>query len=255
MSMIRRHEGKACDAVIKRIEAREGHLRSGVRLEQRVELVCRIGGQLFAFEHTAIEPFEQLFKLEQKAPAHFQPIQERLINALPDTEHFVLQVPAMATLGLRPREIERLQDALVDWIKETAPSLPVVRLPSFAIPLRYQAVPGVPFEVFLIRSVRGGPPGQLSVTHLVERNLEEERFARIRRAYQRKCLGQLAPLQKAGARTVLIFEASDLQMTNHLLVAEAIRKIERTAGHRPNEIYLLIPEVLSIDACPIARPD
>jgi hypothetical protein len=105
------NEGKACDAVINRIEAREGQTRGELRFPEQehhtapVELVCQIGRQLFALEHTSIEPFEQHKKLEVKAPAHFQPIQKRLAGFLPPEEHFELQVPAKATLGLRPQEI------------------------------------------------------------------------------------------------------------------------------------------------------
>jgi hypothetical protein len=127
----------------------------------------------------------------------------------------------------------------VDWIKATAPTLPIVRIPGFAIPLHYSKVPGVPFEVFLVRSVRGGRPGQLSITHLVERDLfEENRVERVRRAYEAKC-PKLAMWQQAGARTVLIFEESDAQMTNHFLAAKAIHKVEEQTGHKPNEAYLL----------------
>lgn len=74
------NEGKACDAVIRRIEAREGHTRTELRFPERehhsapVELTCRIGHHLFAFEHTSIEPFERLTELEAKAGAHFKPI-------------------------------------------------------------------------------------------------------------------------------------------------------------------------------------
>jgi hypothetical protein len=102
------NEGKACDAVIKRIEARKGQTRGELRFPERehhaapVELVCLIGGQHFAFEHTSIKPFEQHMELEVKAPAHFRPIQERLTGLLPTDGHFVLQVPAKATLRLRP---------------------------------------------------------------------------------------------------------------------------------------------------------
>ena len=187
------NEGKACDAAIKLIESREGQIRSQLRFPERehhvapVELVCQIGERLFAFEHTSIEPFEQHVELEAKAPSHFRPIQDRLTGFLPAHEHFVLQIPAKATLSLRPREIRQMQDALVDWIKETAPTLPIVRIPGFVMPLRYSNVPGVPFEVFLTRSVRGGRAGQLSVTHLVERDLfDEGRISRVKRAYEAK---------------------------------------------------------------------
>jgi hypothetical protein len=97
-------------------------------------------------------------ELKVKAPAHFRPIQERLTGHLPADEHFVLQVPVKAMLCLRPREIQQVQDALVNWIKMTAPTLPVVRIPGFAIPLHYSQVPGVPFEMSLCDLCAGADP-------------------------------------------------------------------------------------------------
>jgi hypothetical protein len=57
------NEGKACDAVIRVLEAPEGQTREGLRSPEQdghvapIELTCRIGNPLFAFEHTGIEPF------------------------------------------------------------------------------------------------------------------------------------------------------------------------------------------------------
>ncbi len=83
--MRRFNEGKACDAVIRHIEAREGQPRGNIRFPERekhaapVELICQIGGRLYAFEHSGIEPFEQHTELEAKA----QPIRDRVHGLLP----------------------------------------------------------------------------------------------------------------------------------------------------------------------------
>ena len=76
--MNRFSEGKACDAVIRHIEAREGNARQDVRSPEQqgdvapVEISCSIGGQLFVFEHTGIEPFEGQIEIE--AQGHFKPL-------------------------------------------------------------------------------------------------------------------------------------------------------------------------------------
>jgi hypothetical protein len=68
------HEGKACDAVIRRIEEREGGKRQNLRLPERerhlapIELACEIAGRLFALEHTGIEPFAGHMRLEADPP-------------------------------------------------------------------------------------------------------------------------------------------------------------------------------------------
>jgi hypothetical protein len=67
------HEGKACDAVIRVLEARERGNRRDVRSREKdgdpapIELTCRIGDRPFAFEHTGIEPFAGHVKFEAEA--------------------------------------------------------------------------------------------------------------------------------------------------------------------------------------------
>src|SRR6202030_3666064 len=52
------NEGKACDAVLRHLEARERAERSNIRRPEEehhvgpVELVCNVGSALYAFEHT-----------------------------------------------------------------------------------------------------------------------------------------------------------------------------------------------------------
>jgi hypothetical protein len=73
------HEGKVCDAVIRVLEAREGHSRRDVRSPEQdghpapIELTCWIGERLFAFEHAGIEPFTGYAKLKAEAQRHFDP--------------------------------------------------------------------------------------------------------------------------------------------------------------------------------------
>jgi len=63
------HEGKACDAVLRRIEAREMAVRRDVIFPERehhagpVELICNIGAQKYAVQHTIIEPINKFFRV------------------------------------------------------------------------------------------------------------------------------------------------------------------------------------------------
>ena len=67
------HEGNACDAVVRYLERREGAARANLRFPERerhpapVELLCAIGGHLFALEHTGIEPFAGYMQLQREA--------------------------------------------------------------------------------------------------------------------------------------------------------------------------------------------
>jgi hypothetical protein len=90
--MSKTNEGKACDAVIRRIEDREGSSRYDVSLPELerhaapVEIACMIGERQFAFEHTRIEPFDGHIRLQSDAMVHFKPVEERLAEGLPQTE-------------------------------------------------------------------------------------------------------------------------------------------------------------------------
>jgi hypothetical protein len=61
----------------------------------------------------------------------------------------------------------------------------------------------------------------------------------VRRAYDKKC-SKLAAWKKAhGARTVLILEENDIQITNHELVGEAVRQVEASLTDLPDEVWLV----------------
>ena len=86
------HEGQACDAVSQHIERRAGAVRSALRFPDKeghaapVELVCTIGDQLYAMEHTSIEPFEGHMRGNAEDDPLIQPIVAgvagRLLNRL-----------------------------------------------------------------------------------------------------------------------------------------------------------------------------
>ena len=249
--MIGSNEGRACDAVIRRIEEREGNLRRDIFSPERdnhparVELVCSIGDKQFAFEHTRIEPFERYIKLEAKEQEHFQPIRDKLKGRLPPNEHFVLHLPVKATLALKPSRLETVQDAIVEWVKLKAPTLPIARHDCYVSDLNYHRVKGVPFEITLHRVARGGLAGEISFVHLIEVSIEAERQSRILRAYEKK-IGKLEHWRKGGARSVLIFEEKDVWLTDLEIVANVVSEIEKTAINKPDELYLL--------RTPVAKP-
>ena len=126
--MSKTNEGKACDAVICRIEARVGSSRHDLTLPEKeghaapIEVACRIGERLFAFEHTRVEPFEGHIRLQADAPDHFRPVEQRLAGIFaPDT--LLLTVPAKAIQRLNRRQIETMRDS-GRLVIHNAPTLP-----------------------------------------------------------------------------------------------------------------------------------
>lgn len=101
----RYNEGKAIEAVLRRIEARD----QAVRLNdgrspddlndpdplRRVDYVCTVGKTLHAFEHTGIEPFADQIELEVHNRKLFAPIVTRFSNR-PDRELWEFHVPVEA---------------------------------------------------------------------------------------------------------------------------------------------------------------
>jgi len=126
---LRFNEGQACDAVLQHLERRAGAARSALRFPDKeghaapVELVCTIGDQLYAMEHTGIEPFEGHMRGNAEDDRLIQPIVAGVVGRLPPDEEFQLQIPAGAMEGLRVREVATVQRLLIDWIVASAPSL------------------------------------------------------------------------------------------------------------------------------------
>jgi hypothetical protein len=240
----RSNEGKACDAVLREIEARVGAARRDLIFPEKmrsvgpVELVCTVGTQFFAFEHTRIEPFAGHIQLEAEAKRHFQPITERVASQLPVESRFELQMPAGAMLGLSDQTARPIQHALVAWILATAPELPTTRPGRYILPIRKIKPPGVPFAVSLHRWPRDGFPFPFAIQHVAAGDVEAGRRERIRAAYDKK-VPKLLRWKASGARAILILEEDDIFLTNHFNVADALARVEESRADRPDEIYLL----------------
>lgn len=238
------NEGKACDAILRDIEARVGAERRDLAFPEKthsvgpVELVCRVGTQQFALEHTRIELFAGHIQLEAEAKRHFEPITERIVNNLPPESRFELVVPVGAMRGLNDRAAGPIQDALARWILEAAPGLPLARPGRYVLPIQKVTVPGVPFPISLHRWPRDEFPFPFVIQHLVAGDVEAGRRERIRAAYDKKA-PKLSQWKASGARTILILEEDDIFLTNHFNVADAVAQVETSRTDRPDEIYLL----------------
>ena len=123
---LRFNEGRACDAVLRLLEARDGAQREAVcfpereRHEYPVELACRISGQLYALEHTGIEPFTGHVRVDAESKRRIQPLVDRVAARLPQTEEFELQVPIDGLAVLRGKQLDDLHARLAEWIERIA---------------------------------------------------------------------------------------------------------------------------------------
>jgi hypothetical protein len=241
------HEGKCCDAAIRELERRFGVTRCDLRspeLERAVapvELTCRLGDQLFAIEHTGIEPFAGHMQLQAEGARDFEPVKEALAGLLPPDDFFDLHVPVGAMQSLPRGARTKVRAALVEWIKATGPTLPRSEIHRYTLPIVKVMPPGVPFEVTLHRHVRPAIfTHTFSVTHLVTAaDQEEERRARLRLTCEKKFPKLAWWKRNAGARTVLVLEDNDMQLSNPTSIYQALATVEAEFDDRPDEVHLV----------------
>ena len=113
----RYNEGKAIDAVLRHIEAREAlsRLNDGRSPDddqdpdpkRRIDYVCTVGSQLYALEHTGIEPFPNQIKMQVDNETLFAPVMARFDKQISGTEYWELHVPVDASVGLSSQKDQK----------------------------------------------------------------------------------------------------------------------------------------------------
>ncbi len=240
------NEGKACEAVVRVLEAREGKSRDNVRLPEQehhaapIELACNIGDRLFALEHTGIEPFSGHMQMEAEADMLFRSIETMVAGKLPPNDTFELGIPVNALQGLKKKDLARIQTALAEWVEATAPTVPVAPYACYLRSIQKVQPPGVPFDVRLDRFQSVFPPGRFQIKHSIpNEDLEPLRAIRIRAACDKKFPKLEVWRQDAQARTVLVLEDNDIQLTNPQRVFDTLAALQHEFTNWPDEIYLV----------------
>jgi hypothetical protein len=260
-AVLKFHEGLACEVIVRHLERRTNSARSNLRWpeEERhpspVEIVFTLGAQLYALEHTGIEPFKGHMRMDAEASRHYNPIVDALNTTLDHAAVFELNMPANAFEGRDMREIRRIQDALIAWVKTTAPSLPKRHYADYRGYTGPITVSGIPFPVSLFRFEPALAPGHhFHIKHVVS-NVEELRTDRIRQAVDRK-FPKLADWKRTcSARTILVLEDNDIQLTNQVIVAETFIPLARARPDRPDETYVVASCADPWHACPVLIDD
>ena len=262
------NEGKAVDAVIRAIEAREacgraddGWSPDDRRIDdpaRRIEYAVTIGDRLFAFEHTGIEPFPDQIRMSIDNEALVTPILQRFGHR-PDKEFWQFLFPNEATVDLKRRNIPDIQAALIAWIDANADQVPVVWYGDrFANRPLGVEIREVPFRFSLHRSKFPSVTplgGHFVCSPVVADNIEPARQARLRTACEKKS-PKLAKWKQDGAYTVLVLEENDIHLTNHSLVTDALELAEAEMPDSPDEVFLVstcLPEKWFVSC--LRRPD
>jgi hypothetical protein len=247
-----KNEWKACDAVIRVLEARVGAMRENAHSPERtrvgppVEYRFDLDGTHYALEHTYIEPFED----EVRSGAHFseflKPIVKELGNTMPRPGFFKATFPLDPSAGMKPRERAEAQKRVVAWLRDAAkrlhdkkPELGKHDLYPHDAWLR-EKPEGLTFEIHLARELFRDMPekamGRLVISRLAPEGYEELRVDRIRRSFNAKC-PKLERCRTEGARPVLALESNDISLTNHVLVGDAVEKVLAERSDAPAEVF------------------
>jgi hypothetical protein len=239
------NEGKACDAVARLLEQRTGTVRQNVTTPDTdghpdpIELAVKIGGTLYALEHTGIEPFDNQIDLAKSSQALFVPLVEQIQQIVPAGEIYSLLFSHDAASKVKRKAHAGTREALLKWIVATAPTRPLHDAHRLDIGCQKLAVDGVPFPVSLTRQRRPNQHWCSVKVGFFPPEGEELRVQRIARAFAKKLPKLIAWKQKHHARAVLVFENTDIQLTNHIAVTDAVIAIAKDSQHRPDEIYLV----------------
>src|SRR5262249_55521794 len=155
-------------------------------------------------------------------------------SALSPNEILEVHIPLGALTGLNNKELRRIQDALVRHIILTAPGVPVRSYADYIGDLRPVTPVGVPFPVTLYRFDSLGLPAECKVVHRLPRDREVLRAERIRLACEKKFPKLAVWKASDGARTILVLEDNDIQLTSPQAVADTFLPIAMARDDRPD---------------------
>jgi hypothetical protein len=209
---------------------------------RRVDYVVTIGGKLFAFEHTGIEPFLDQIKFEVDSDGLFGPVIAQF-DYRSDVEFWELYVPVDATAGLARNKVAQVQITLSAWIHANAENVPVVRYGDrFGNPVMGENVADVPFRFSLHRMnfpKETALSGRLVLRPVVVGDLAMARQHRLRNACEKKFPKLAEWKRNDGAHTILVLEENDISLTNPQLVTDAMFLAETGMADIPDEVFLV----------------
>ena len=126
--LIQRNEGKACDAVVRHIEACTGDTRKSLRHPETdhegppVDLRLKVGAQEYAIEHTLLQMYPNMIKYVGAFNTIHKFVGKRISGPLPGAVHYELHVPIKVSFPRGKKHRERALHSLVEWILSSARS-------------------------------------------------------------------------------------------------------------------------------------
>ena len=251
--LIAKNEGKACDAVLKRIEICSGETRSDLwhpELEQDgppVDLRVTVGAQEYAIEHTLLQPYPNRIGHGAIFNRIHKFIRERIPNPLPGPVHYELHVPIKVKLPKGRRQCEQALYGLLEWVFITAQKLHERR---FEVP---------PVDFFVNNSIRGQPkgfdqefelfrwpegmptqrePGVLSMWFSALEDDEQSLKHALGETFDKK-FPKLCACRSLNVRTILVLESFDPPFSHLQHIGNVLPELLAHRTDCPDEIYLV----------------
>ncbi len=250
------NEGKACDTVLRVVEAQTGAVRADIThpeddgIGPPVELRLNMRSQNYAIEHTLIEAFPGQIHTGAEFGRFIDPVIDELSETLPGPAVYDLYFPIDARLGVRQDRLQQLRNNFIVWVREQAqqlhernPEKPTRERHPRGIEDQYRGrPPGFPYDVSLHRNAHWSSSsrhdGVLLASRYAPENVEEQRAVRLRTTLDRKC-PKLQKCKEEGARTILVLEDNDIALSNYVLIGDGLVSLLEEFTNLPDEIYLV----------------
>lgn len=248
------NERKACDAVIRALEALSGVARSNghspedQKLNPPVEYAFDLAQQRYVLEHTVVEAFDGQINTDVDFKNFVTPIESDLDGALPKPGFFQATFEIHPTKGMKPKAIAEAQKKIIVWIKATAAELhnefPILEPKEQNIRgrlnFRQTTLDGVRIRLqrevgwFVVDEAQG----RILTSRFAPKDYEKLRIARVKGAVDRK-LPKLHQSKGANARSILVLENRDLALSSHIGIGDAVEQVLAGRSDVPDEVWLV----------------
>lgn len=185
---------------------------------KKVELICSVGGEKVAFEHTQIESYENEIRDGCHISAFMGGVAEQLTEDLP-AGTFTMGVTTDVVLGLTGKPAKEAAAELAAWIEGNSKAMADGY--NHEDPATHSRLVDAPIEG-RIWFRPGDAPGKLGFARSTPDALEKERAERIQTAYESK-LPKLAAEREKGRSRCLVFENRDLSLGNAMLIRSSAK--------------------------------
>jgi hypothetical protein len=239
------HEKEVCEAIIPILNRRKNDVFKKIadpdkenRRDKAVEFVWQGNLSGYVVEHTRIESYAKQIEDNHRFSQLMSALENKLSHTLPAPGYYELGIPVEASLI--PMDFEVIREKIELWVRHEAARLNLE-----------EGLTGrpaeVPFDVSLYRQEGVIPTieGKCLVARIMRGDVEVKRQARLKEALDKKC----PKLQKAksdtGLRSLLILEANDISLSNHMLISKALMPelLKRTVD-MPDEVYLVETDII-----------